>query len=75
MVTSRRAIIICHPDFDLPGSAGIKAAQEYAENLAKGSKMALQQSQGVAGNPKILELRKYLNGFEYKIRKLPGDVL
>lgn len=67
--------MICHPDFDVKGAAGVQAAQEYAKNLSEGVQMTLQQAGDVKQNPEIGKLRRYLKGFEYKIRIVPGEML
>ena len=72
---SRRALIVCHPSFDEKGAAGIRAAEEYARQLAEGTKNTLKQAGDIKMNPEIAKLRRYLKGFKFKLRLIPDDVL
>ena len=68
------SVIILHPDFDQPGKAGIKAAQEYAQRMIDGAAELGKQAVKV-GDVSDLEIRNYLSGFRYVVRRIPEKLL
>jgi hypothetical protein len=68
----RRAIVILHPDFDVPGKAGVQVAAEYAQQLVKGLKLARAEAQRHQAPPEVL---RYFDQFQHLIRVLPGKEL
>lgn len=71
----RRAVIILHPSFDLPGAAGVSAAMEYAEQLQKSSKqLAEVMRQNGAKAADVREVEKQIADFGFHVRKLDKDM-
>lgn len=68
------SVLILHPDFDQAGKLGIKAAQEYAERMVEGAREIGKQAVE-AGDVTEIDIRKYLSGFRYVVRRVPDDLL
>jgi len=67
----KRALIVYHPDFDLPGKTGIEAAQQMAEQILEGNKALVSEldTQDAPQNVKN-EVRRVTNGMQYYVRKV-----
>jgi len=66
-----RAIVIYHPDFDLPGKEGIEKAKSMAEDLKLGNRQYVDalKEQG-APAAAIFEAESFLNEIRFVIRKV-----
>lgn len=66
----RRAVIILHPDFDLPGAAGIEAAQDFINEAKKGNAQIIEHMPaGGASTDERNKIAGWLTSLEYLIRK------
>lgn len=76
MVGKRRAVIICHPDFDAPGAAGIQQAKDFATTMLIGQKEMISAAEK-SGEPKdqIAKVRKHTKAYQIVIRSLEEDII
>ena len=74
---TRRCVVILHPDFDVPGSGGIKDAQEFAQNLLAGQEQMIADAiQGQNQDPqKAGQIKAHAEKFDFLIRNIPEDFL
>lgn len=72
----RRAIVICHPDFDQPGRAGIREAQSFAKQYLEGQKQMIELAEQKGEDPiTIAKIRQHTNKFLLVIRNLDKETL
>lgn len=70
MVT-RRSIVISHPDFDLPGKAGIEAAHQMVQEMKTGNKEIIAELENQAASKKVkAEAAHMIDKIQYYIRKV-----
>ena len=68
------AVVILHPDFDKPGREGIEEAAAYAQRMVRGANDLAAQATASGDVPEA-EIRAYLSGFRYVVRRVPEALL
>jgi len=63
--------VITHPDFQRPGTLGIRNAQDFALALITGYKdMTIQAHASGAPAPEVLDVKNWLNKLQIVVRNI-----
>lgn len=69
----KRVVVIYHPDFQIPGAAGISEARNVGDLFLTSIKA--KEMMDLVPEAKRAELEKHLQGFKVYITKLNGELL
>ena len=76
MAGKRRAVIICHPDFDQAGAMGVKEAKAFAEQLIVGQKQMIEMARQGGEDPvNIVQVENHTRAYQIVIRSIDEDIL
>lgn len=76
MAGKTRAVIICHPDFDARGAAGISEAKAFAEQLLTGQKQMILMAEKSGEKPEqIAKVRAHTSAYRIVIRNIDKDII
>ena len=71
-----RSVLICHPDFDQPGAAGVAEAKRFAEQLIEGQKQMIEQARKSGESPEVVDqVKRYVESMMIVVRQIPEDII
>lgn len=73
--TTRRAVVIIHPDFDKNGKAGIQEAKQFADQLIAAQRQLLKTAAESQPPDVVDAMRAHVGQLQVLVRNLPEDVI
>jgi hypothetical protein len=71
----KRAVIVLHPDFNLPGADGVTQAKAFAEQLLASQSEFLSEIQKHQTPDVVRQIRNYQKNLRVVVRKIPAEIL
>lgn len=74
--STKRVVIVSHPDFDQAGTVGIREAKSFAQTLLDGQKQMIAMAEKSGAQPAdIIAVREYVRNFRIVIRSIDDEII